>query len=546
MTSGASLGDVQLLHSLLDDPLIDYRPLEDGSIVRATLPQLFVAMAVDAVRDFPQLRPHQRHPWHALLVQLAVIALHRAGRREVFTSVEDWRAALLALTPDDPDGAAWCLVAPPYRPAFLQAPVPDGSLLGWKSIFRAADELDMLVTSKNHDVKASRARGADVQEWLFALMSLQTQEGFLGAGNYGISRMNGGFASRPGVGVAPSGYWGQRWKRDVQIVLGYRERIAEQRGLASSGGLALLWLIPWDGSNSVAFASLDPFYIELCRRVRLLVDGGQLLALGTGSRVARIAAKELNGVTGDAWTPIDTAAGKALTIASEGFHYKLVSELLFGRRFVGGVAQSLEATPAEGRLQLVAQGVARGKGKTEGYHERRVPISRKLRRLLIEDRDRVAQAAFRRVTQIGDMRKLLWLSLATLFNNGMGSWDVSETIKEKATRFSQPFERAEDARFFDDLTSEIEADDSNAERLRWQAGLVDRAEAVLRAAFDAGPRSAQRRYRARAAALSRFRSALHGENSPLPELTHHWRQRNEPSHRDLRHEEDEVEAAAFV
>lgn len=137
MTSGASLGDVQLLHSLLDDPLIDYRQLEDGSIVRATLPQLFVAMAVDAVRDFPQLRPHQRHPWHALLVQLAAIALHRAGRREVFTSVEDWRAALLALTPDDPDGAAWCLVAPPYRPAFLQAPVPDGSLLSWKSILRA-------------------------------------------------------------------------------------------------------------------------------------------------------------------------------------------------------------------------------------------------------------------------------------------------------------------------------------------------------------------------------------------------------------------------
>src|SRR5690606_9098150 len=144
--------------------------------------------------------------------------------------------------------------------------------------------------------------------------------------------------------------------------------------------------------------------------------------------------------------------------ASEGFHYKLVSELLFGRRFVGGVAQSLEATPAEGRLQLVAQGVARGKGKTEGYHERRVPISRKLRRLLIEDRDRVAQAAFRRVTQIGDMRKLLWLSLAMLFNNGMGSWDVSETIKEKATRLSQPFERAQDARFLDDLPSAIAAD----------------------------------------------------------------------------------------
>src|SRR5690606_22143368 len=220
-----------------------------------------------------------------------------------------------------------------------------------------------------------------VQQWLFALMSLQTQAGYFGSRNYGISRMNGGFASRPGVGVAPSGYWGHRWKRDVETVLVHRERIDEQRGLAFSGGLALLWMIPWDGIDSVALASLDPFYVEICRRVRLLLDRGQLIALGTGSRSARIAAKELNGVTGDAWTPVDTAAAKALTISSEGFHYKLVSELLFGRRFVGGVAQALEAAPADGRLQLVAQAVARGEGQTGGYHERRVPISRKLRRL---------------------------------------------------------------------------------------------------------------------------------------------------------------------
>ena len=83
------------------------------------------------------------------------------------------------------------------------------------SMAAAADALDMLVTSKNHDLKAARIHHAHADDWLFALISLQTQEGFLGSGNYGVSRMNGGFASRPGVGVAMVGAWGQRWQSDI-------------------------------------------------------------------------------------------------------------------------------------------------------------------------------------------------------------------------------------------------------------------------------------------------------------------------------------------
>ncbi len=81
-------------------------------------------MVADRVRDFPVLRPHQRHPWHAFLAQLAAIALHRSAQTEPWADAADWRAALLALTPDDADGAAWCLVAPPERPALLQPRVP--------------------------------------------------------------------------------------------------------------------------------------------------------------------------------------------------------------------------------------------------------------------------------------------------------------------------------------------------------------------------------------------------------------------------------------
>ncbi|MBS0301732.1 MAG: type I-E CRISPR-associated protein Cse1/CasA, partial [Proteobacteria bacterium] len=202
----------------MDEPLICWRDTH-AAVQRGSLPELLVALAANGVRDFPRLRPHQRHPWHAFLVQLAAIALRHAGQDQPWTEAADWRVALRDLTPDDADGAPWCLVAPPDRPALLQAPVPGENIAAWTNLLHAPDALDMLVTSKNHDLKAARAHGAEADDWLFALLSLQTQEGFLGAGNYGISRMNGGFASRPGVGVAPVGAWGARWRADVTSAL---------------------------------------------------------------------------------------------------------------------------------------------------------------------------------------------------------------------------------------------------------------------------------------------------------------------------------------
>ena len=514
----------ELQFSLLTEPLIRYRRASDGGTVFASLPQLFVALADDEVRDYPALRPHQRHPWHAFLVQLAAIALHKAERTTVFETSDEWRDALLALTPDDPDGAAWCLVSPPDRPALLQAAVAGGSIDEWKSVAFAADEIDMLVTSKNHDIKGSRARRSQPEDWLFALLSLQTQEGFLGAGNYGISRMNGGFASKPGIGVAAVGLHGARWARDVSALLAQRERTVEERGLQADDGLALVWLAPWDGLGSLSFAKLDPFYIEICRRIRLRSVGDAITSIGTGSKAARIAAKELNGLTGDAWTPIDVEGGKALTITANGFNYKLVSELIFGGKYQSPVAHNL-IQPANGKdLVFITQGMTRGQGKTEGYHERRVPISPKVRSLLVTNQKApLARLATQRIAIIGEVRKLLWVALAVLFASGK-SGDSSDGNKTKASKFSAPFETAEDGRFFDDLSEEIDAVDPAAQRLQWTLGLVDRAEAILKIAFDAGPRNGVQKYRAQSAALSRFHGGLRSDKSPLPDLANHYRQ----------------------
>ena len=516
-----------LLWNLLDEPLIRWRSTDGGALHSTSLPQLLAAMAANEVRDFPALRPHQRHPWHAFLVQLGAIALHRAEQSQPWHSAADWRAALLALTPNDPDGAPWCLVAPADRPALLQAPVPGENPTTWNNLLHAADALDMLVTSKNHDLKAARARHAQADDWLFALLSLQTQEGFLGAGNYGISRMNGGFASRPGVGVAAVGAWGLRWQSDVASLLQQRERIASNYGLAPTGGHALLWLLPWSGTDALALEALDPLYIEICRRVRLAAPQGRIQAHVTGSKVARIAAKDSNGVTGDAWTPIETAKAKALTLSRNGFDYKLMSELIAGDGYTLGAAWRLDGWSQNTPLQAIAQATVRGQGKTEGYHERRVPISPKLRRLLTSgQRPLVANLAKKRIQAIADIRKLLRISLSLLFANGENDGG-NDAISQRASRFAQPFEQHEDTRFFDDLAQHIEAEGAqqDAVYLQWLLGLAERAEAVLQHAFVAGPRSGMQRYKAQSAALSRFHAGLRcGKKPPFPELVSHYAQ----------------------
>ncbi len=173
---------------------------------------------------------------------------------------------------------------------------------------------------------------------------------------------------------------------------------------------------------------------------------------------------------------------------------------------------------------LLTQGIARGNSKTEGYHERRVPISPKVRGLLIKnEKAALERVASQRIAAISEIRSVLRYSLIVLFANG-NSRDNSEGTKTKANKFSAPFEMAEDARFFDALNDELEAADPAAQRLQWLLGLVARAEAILKAAFDAGPRSGIQRYRAQSAALSEFNRRLCNDKFPISALVNHYRQ----------------------
>lgn len=523
--------------NLLDEALIRWRCVAQGDLHHSSLPALLAAMAADTVRDFPALRPHQRHPWHAFLSQLAAIALHRAGQIEPWTEPANWRAALLALTPDDADGAAWCLVAPAERPALLQAPMLKG-LGGWDASTRTPDALDMLGTSKNHDLKQARMRRSGADDWLFALVSLQTQAGSNSGSYKGISRMNSGAGSRPCVAVAPRSGCGQRWQRDVRVLLQTREQVIDRFGFAEQDGVALLWLPPWDESIPIAFTSLDPHYIEICRRVRLVAEREGIVAATCKTPVGRIQESEARkGVTGDAWAPVDKEDIKVMAVPKAGFGYERVSELLLAKRYEPSLAQSLAGWPDSSALELICCGVAAdGMSKTSGYHDRRIPVSPKLRRLMAGSQkvtfEKLVEWRVHAVRGIVDL--LEWCLDLLLFNGAKLDMKkdrkLVEKVKPKVRQLTRQFEAQEDARFFDDLTAEVEANDeqtANALRLQWQFDLVARAEFALIQAFDFGPRSAMQRYKARSAAHEHFRWRTRSAKSVLPDLANHYAQRRD-------------------
>lgn len=343
-----------------------------------TLPGLLAAMARGEVAGFPALRPHQRPAWHMFLVQLAVLALSEHPDERIPEEEDVWRAKLRSLTPSFADDAPWHLVVEDGNtPAFLQPPDPGG--LNWKQV-ATPDALDMIITAKNHDLKGEIAREAEPQDWIFALASLQTMEGFGGSGNYGIARMKNGFSSRAMIGLAPDpagtrtvnpAAW---WRRDVMRLLD---------GRAGLSGPELLWCLPWPEGQMLSLQELDPLVIEVCRRIRLrdAVDG--LRAIRANSRKARINGKEAKGATGDPWAPVHFAKNESLTLDKRDWTYKLLDEILYSGKWA--LPQLARPAPDEEAVDmiLVAEAFARGKSRTDGFKSRLIPVPKAVRKTML-------------------------------------------------------------------------------------------------------------------------------------------------------------------
>jgi len=428
-----------------------------------SLPGLMAAMSRGEIASFPALRPHQRPAWHMFLVQLAVMALKRAEHEDVLKDETKWTAALRGLAQGFEEDEPWNLVVEDRsKPAFLQSPDPGG--LDWprEKVSTTPDELDMIITSRNHDLKTRVARKARPQDWIYALVSLQTMEGYGGKGNQGIARMNGGSSSRPMLTLAPledassTIHPSRWWHRDVC-------RLIERDH--TRDGISLLWLEPWPEKQQISIEMLNSLFIEVCRRVRLFAKCDSTLSAERANSIApRIRAKETKGVvseSGEPWAPVNISEAKTLTLSDKGWDYKLLFDLIYSSDYKKPILASPSESEKAMPMALVAEAFSRGNCKTDAFKSRTVVIPKRVIKVLFETQ--AMDLAKELINDIKNVDSALRDGLVIVSCSGKREQSGEKASKENYKRTNPArnrLERFADQYFFDALFQRLQAKDS--------------------------------------------------------------------------------------
>ena len=175
----------------------------------------------------------------------------------------------------------------------------------------------------------------------------------------------------------------------------------------------------------------------------------------------------------------------------------------------------------EDSMTLVARGMVRGQGKTEGYYERVIPIRKRLQTAMLRQGGTadIGQIATSRIEDIARVQRILSHAIQVFLARG-DSDDVSPEHRNLARPWLNRLDEHIDMTFFEDLQDEFEVDDlGERERRRneWLRGVVDHARSILAAATDSLPCPAIHRYKARAGAEGLFEGRIRG-NGGLPFL----------------------------
>lgn len=506
--------------NLLVDPLL--RVETSTGLQHMSLPSLLAALGKNEVKRFSGLQRHQEDPFHVFLTCLATAILARNNDTNPVQSEEYWRAGLRSLAGEAGDDAWTLIVNDLSRPAFMQPPLPASDHGKLKTVATTPDALDVLQTAKNHDVKSARSSSPHTDTWIYALISLQTMSGFSGRGNRGISRMNSGFGNRSIVELIRDNSPGVRWRDAVTRLLQHRQSVLEDAYRFDPNGLVLVWLEPWDGQTSLPLSMLDPVYIEICRRVRLLGTDVISKAVATISAVQRIASKELRGVVGDAWLPVDLGTRdsdkiQALTVTPKGLTPDLLRRLIFEDRIQLSALQR-PLPNWQGALTLSISVLVRGQGTTDGFHERRITIPPQIRPRLFgspERREPLAKLSRDAIDYAGRMLSgVLRPAAFTLIQGAPGTVKYDrDSARSWWQRFAVRFESRWSNRYFPWLWSVPEPFDHDEVLVDWARLLRDDALAVLREVGESMPMRVGRKYKTWAHAERVFWGALYHKNN---------------------------------
>ena len=500
--------------NLLYDPL--FRVLTEAGPEEVSLPTLLELFGEDAVRQLVGIQRYQADAFHVFLAYLGGAVLARRGDTSPVQAADYWRTGLMELA--GPSGEqAWSLLEDDLlKPAFMQPPLLTDKKSG--TIVSTLDELDVLQTAKNHDIKRTRADRGHPDEWIYALISLQTMSGFSGNGNYGISRMNGGHGTRMIVELIRSRRLGKRWADAVERLLGHRKAILAEPFGYDPKGLVLVWTEPWDQDKQLSLSDLDPFYIEICRRVRLVTGRNGIQAAKYSTRKPRIAAQQLKGVLGDPWLPVELRGKqtpKALTISLKNLTTDLRRRLIFGEDFRMSALQAPGPKWADD-LWFAASFLVRGQNTTDGFYEWEILIPRDRVRLLFgPHRTSLAELSRLAISHADNMQdRVLKPAVFELLQGGPRRLRSDHKASQAWwTRCARQFEQGWSEDYFPWLFSVPEDFDLDLEERRWVSSLRDHALKVLDDVEASMPSHSGRWYRAVTAMRNRFWGAFFSDSN---------------------------------
>jgi hypothetical protein len=191
----------------------------------------------------------------------------------------------------------------------------------------------------------------------------------------------------------------------------------------------------------------------------------------------------------------------ALSVRERGFHYELLVRLLFQDEFA--LPASLQPRDEDpDPLLLVAAGLARGEGGTEGLHERVLALARPIRWRLgnPDTRAAVGRRAAQRVLSAHTMHdKVLYRALKQLGDVARDNFDA----------------RVDDV-YFHRLFASLDTGDEDA-RLSWERELRDVAGAELQRAISRCALPSARRFKVVTAAEGMFAGCL---KKHFPDIQH--------------------------
>ena len=522
--------------SLLDDAVVRVAqpPMPAQGV---SLPALLALLADGADLNFLALRPHQQPAWHAFLVTLAFHCLEAAGTTELPADADGWRALMRGLTPEFPNDEPWCLVVDDWaQPAFLQSPCALEQHGDYKRQ-QSVQEIDLLITSKNHDEKLGkihRPAAVDADAVMYALVSLQGFAAYGGRRLYNTMRMNGSSSSRPQFRLVFDRGVGAEFLRDLKALLAHAPSMwqdaAETRlDIGTRNAQRLLWLPAW-GDQPLSLRDVHPWCLEVTRRIRLGVEGGRLHSFVAGSANARVNAKDRAGLVLDPWVPINRkeAEPKALTVAQDSFSYSKLAPMLFDpKQFeLPALAQpSADELRCASDATLVAQVTVGGNCTTDGVIRREVPMPMPVMRRRAASAHALAMRSQSFIDTAASMqRDVLRRALVQFFDGSdKPNWKSKEA--EGAVKpWTAMFEHRVDDTFYARLFESVSNDWLDAQaQTAWFAVLKPMAEDIFLAAVEAMPCAAASRLMARGRAQRSFDSALRkhfgGLMQSAPELS---------------------------